>query len=508
VFGNLYFQTIDVHIYMSKKKVIVIGSGFAGISAASFLAKAGYDVTVLEKLDTPGGRARQLICDGFTFDMGPSWYWMPDIFERYFEQFGKKPADYYELIRLDPSYSIFFGKDNEMLVPAKLDEFYAMFEKYEPGSSVGLKKFLKESAYKYEVGIKDFVFRPGNSVTEFIDPRVIKSVFNLHMFQSIAKYIRKHFSHPELIKLLEFPVLFLGATPQNTPALYSLMNYADITLGTWYPKGGMYSIVKGMVSLAEELGVKFEFNQKVSRLFMNGKNIHKVLTQSREFEADIVVGGADYHHVEQHLLDAPFRMYSQSYWDKRVLAPSSILYYIGVKGKLKNIQHHTLFFDAPFETHAKDIYENPKWPDMPLFYTSCASKTDPDCAPEGCENMVFLIPVAPGLKEDKSILDKYFKMITARFDELTGNDISSNIIFRQDYGYSNFVEDYNSLKGNAYGLANTIMQTAFLKPKMVSRKVDNLYYTGQLTTPGPGVPPSLISGEVVSREILKRHHQN
>jgi phytoene desaturase len=286
------------------------------------------------------------------------------------------------------------------------------------------------------------------------------------------------------------------------------MNYADITLGTWYPKGGMYSIVKGMVALAEELGVTFEYNQEVIKLIMQGKNIHKVITRTGEFQAEIVVGGADYHHIEQHLLDAPFRMYSESYWDKRVLAPSSILYYIGVKGKLKNIQHHTLFFDAPFETHAKDIYENPKWPEMPLFYTSCASKTDPDCAPEGCENMVFLIPVAPGLKEDKSILDKYFKMITARFDELTGNDISSNIIFRQDYGYSNFVEDYNSLKGNAYGLANTIMQTAFLKPKMVSKKVRNLYFTGQLTTPGPGVPPSLISGEVVSREILKRHHQN
>lgn len=493
---------------MSKKKVIVIGSGFAGISAASFLAKEGFDVTVLEKLDTPGGRARQLVRDGFTFDMGPSWYWMPDIFERYFEQFGKKTSDYYELIRLDPSYSIYFGKNNEMLVPAKLDEFYAMFERYEPGSSAGLRKFLKESAYKYEVGIRDFVFRPGNSISEFIDPRVIKSVFNLHMFQSIAKYIRKHFKHPELIKLLEFPVLFLGATPQNTPALYSLMNYADIALGTWYPKGGMYSIVKGMVSLAEELGVKFEYNQEVTKLQMDGKNIHTVITGSGEYMADLVVGGADYHHIEQHLLEAPFRMYSEAYWDKRVLAPSSILYYIGVKGKLKNIQHHTLFFDAPFETHAKDIYENPKWPDMPLFYTSCASTTDPDCAPAGCENMVFLIPVAPGLKEDKSILDKYFKMITARFDELTGNDISSNIIFRQDYGYSNFIEDYHSLKGNAYGLANTILQTAFLKPKMVSQKVGNLFYTGQLTTPGPGVPPSLISGEVVSREILKRHHHN
>jgi len=485
------------------KKAVVIGAGFAGISAASFLAKEGFDVTLLEKHDMPGGRARKFETAGFTFDMGPSWYWMPDIFDRYFEQFDKKTSDYYELERLDPSYVIYYGQDDVMKVPANRDEFFAMFERLEPGSSVNLKKFLDESAYKYEVGIKDFVFRPGNSILEFFDIRVFASVFKLHMLKSISSYIRKYFKHPQLIQLLEFPVLFLGATPEKTPALYSLMNYADIALGTWYPKGGMHEIIKGMTALAIELGVNIEYNKEVSRIEIIKGKAKRVHCDDVIFEADVVVGGADYNHVEQNLLDAPYRVYDKNYWDKRTLAPSSLLYYIGINKRLENMWHHTLFFDTPFGPHADKIYENPGWPEAPLFYSSCASITDPTVAPEGCENLVFLIPVAPGLKDTQAIRDQYFDMIVDRFEKLTGNTIKDHIIVRKDYGYTNFVEDYHSFKGNAYGLANTILQTAFLKPKMRSSKVDNLFYTGQLTTPGPGVPPSLISGEVVSKEIMK-----
>lgn len=485
------------------KKAVVIGAGFAGLSAASFLARDGFDVTLLEKHDMAGGRARKMVAEGFTFDMGPSWYWMPDIFERYFAQFGKSTTDYYELERLDPSYVIYFGKDDLMKVPADRDAFFDMFEKLEPGSSTNLKKFLDESAYKYEVGIKDFVFRPGNSILEFMDIRVFASVFKLHMFRSISSYIRKYFKHPQLIQLLEFPVLFLGATPEKTPALYSLMNYADITLGTWYPKGGMHEVIKGMVSLAEELGVNMQYNKEVSRIEIVKGFAKRVHCNGVIYEADVVVGGADYNHVEQHLLDAPYRVYDKAYWDKRVLAPSSLLYYVGIDKKLKNMWHHTLFFDTPFAPHADKIYENPGWPEDPLFYTSCPSISDPTVAPEGCENVFFLIPVAPGMEDTQEIRDRYFDMIVERFERLTGNEIKDHIIYRKDYGYSNFVEDYHSFRGNAYGLANTILQTAFLKPKMRSSKVKNLFYTGQLTTPGPGVPPSLISGEVVSNEIKK-----
>jgi phytoene desaturase len=484
-------------------KVIVIGAGFAGISAASFLAQKGYDVTVLEKNSMAGGRARKFETEGYVFDMGPSWYWMPDIFDRYFAQFGKKVSDYYDLVRLDPSYSIYFGENDIMTIPAKMEELEAMFEQYEPGSSVNLRKFMKEAAYKYEVGIKEFVFKPSRSVMEFADLRVVKSLFRLQMFQSISTHVRKLFKNEQLIKLLEFPVLFLGATPENTPAMYSLMNYADLALGTWYPKGGMHKIIEGMVSVAEELGVKFKYNEEVTSIYTSKGKAEKVITANGEYEADVVVGGADYHHIDQKVLDAPNRNYSAEYWDKRTMAPSSLLFYLGVNKKLKGLLHHNLFFDTDFQLHAHEIYEDPKWPSKPLFYVCCASKTDDTIAPEGHENVFVLIPLAPDLEDTEELREKYYNIVMERLEKLTGQDVRNSVVYKRGYAHRDFKSDYNAFKGNAYGLANTLRQTAILKPSLKNKKVSNLYMTGQLTVPGPGVPPSLISGEVVANEIAK-----
>jgi phytoene desaturase len=486
------------------KKTIVIGSGFAGLSAATNLADKGYDVTLLEKNTIPGGRARKFEAEGFVFDMGPSWYWMPDIFERYFNRFGKSTSDYYELKRLDPSYTIFFGKDDEMHVPANMQELEAMFERYEAGSSKKLKKFLAEAEYKYRVGINEFVFKPSHSIMEFADWRVIKSMFRLQMFQSMSSHVRKLFKNKQLIELLEFPVLFLGATPENTPAMYSLMNYADMALGTWYPMGGMHEIIKGMVSLAKEKGVNIKLNQEVKQIYVPNGHATKVITQDTEYDADVIVGAADYHHVEQQLLRPEHRRYNSQYWANRTMAPSSLLFYLGVNKKLKNLHHHNLFFDEDFTQHAIDIYDQPKWPEKPLFYTCVPSITDPSVAPEGHENVFLLVPLAPGLNDTPEMREKYFNIIMDRLENLTGQEIRKHIIYKRSFAHKDFEKDYHAFRGNAYGLANTLFQTAFLKPKLKSKKVKNLYYTGQLTTPGPGVPPSLISGEVVANEIAKR----
>ena len=488
------------------KRVIVIGSGFAGLSAASSLAQKGYQVTVLEKNAVPGGRARKFEAEGFMFDMGPSWYWMPDVFEQYFARFGKKPSDYYELVRLDPSYSIFFGNEDIMEVPAKMEELYAMFDRYEPGSAKNLKKFLDEAQYKYKVGMADFVHKPGHSILEFADLRVLSSLFRLQMFTSMARHVRKLFKNEQLIQLLEFPVLFLGATPENTPALYSLMNYADMALGTWYPMGGMHKIIEGMVSLAEELDVEIRLNQEVKQVHVPNGRATKVITQDSEYEADVVVGGADYHHVEQHLLAPEHRTYNQQYWDKRTMAPSSLLFYLGVDKKLEGLHHHNLFFDADFGRHAVEIYDQPQWPSDPLFYVCAPSVTDPSVAPEGKENIFILIPLAPGLEDSEAQREKYYDIVMGRLETLTGQNIREHVVFKRSFAHADFERDYHAYKGNAYGLANTLMQTAFLKPKLRSKKVNNLYYTGQLTTPGPGVPPSLISGQVVAEEIFKAIH--
>lgn len=484
------------------KHIAVIGSGFAGLSAACHLAKSGYRVTVLEKNPSPGGRARQLQMSGFTFDMGPSWYWMPDVFEHFFKQFNKSPSDYYDLIRLDPSYRVKF-QDEQIDLPASMLEMEALFEKLEPGSAKNLRNFLKQAAFKYQVGINDLVYKPGRSFMEFADTRLLTGLVKMDVFTSMSKHIRRYFKNDKLIQLLEFPVLFLGSTPENTPALYSLMNYADIALGTWYPQGGMHQVVNAMTSLAKELGVNILLDEAVTGFDYKGAQIQKVITTKNEYDFDVIVGGADYHHIDTQLLPDQYRNYSSQYWDRRVMAPSSLLFYIGVNKKLPNMIHHVLFFDEDFKQHAHEIYTDPKWPSKPLLYTSATSKTDPSVAPEGCENLVILIPVAPNLKDTKETREHYYQMIMDRLENFTGTNIRDHVICKQSFAHNDFIADYNSFKGNAYGLANTLMQTAILKPSLKNKKLNNLYFTGQLTVPGPGVPPSIISGEVVAREIQK-----
>jgi phytoene desaturase len=488
---------------MKTKNAIVIGSGFAGLSVATNLAKEGFQVEIFEKNSMPGGRAQQFKQDGFTFDMGPSWYWMPDVFESYFAHFGKKVEDYYTLDRLDPSYTVFFGKNDRWDIPADFDALCALFEKHEKGSAEKLKAFLKEAEYKYEVGINDLVYKPGLSLMEFADWRVVSGVFRLQLLSSLAKHVRKYISHPKLIELLEFPVLFLGAMPSKTPALYSLMNYADMKLGTWYPRGGMYKIVQAMTDLAEEFGVKIHCNAPVTSITVEGGKAVGVSVNGAQHRADVVISSADYHHTEQKLLSPEHRNYDQKYWDTRTMAPSSLLYYVGLDTKVPGLEHHNLFFDAAFTKHAEQIYEKPEWPEDPLFYVSVTSKTDLESAPAGGENLFILIPTAPGLVETPEIKERYFQKVMDRLEHLLEQNIRKHVTFRRDFACSDFMSTYNSFKGNAYGLANTLKQTAILKPTLKNKKVQHLYYTGQLTVPGPGVPPSLISGRVVAAEVCK-----
>ena len=436
------------------KKAVIIGSGFAGLSAACFMAKSGWDVTVLEKQSTPGGRARQLKEAGFTFDMGPSWYWMPEVFERFFNSFGKKVSDYYELERLDPSYRVYW-KDEPMDIPANYDELKKLFESIETGSAAKLDSFMQEAAYKYEVGINKLVHKPGQSYIEFLDWDLVKGVFKLDVFTSMKKHIRKHFKNPKLQQLLEFPVLFLGALPENTPALYSLMNYADIKLGTWYPQGGMYKIVEGMVSVAEELGVKFVFNADVKEIkIANGVATEVIancqLPVANSYKADVVIGAADYHFIETNLLCKKYRSYSEEYWNKRVMAPSCLLYYIGLNKKLESVLHHSLFFDSSFEIHGKEIYTSKQWPSNPLFYVCTSSVTDNSVAPPNCENIFLLMPVATGLtNDDETMREKYFNIMMQRLENFCGESLQNNIVVKRSYAHKNFIDDYNSFKGNA-----------------------------------------------------------
>ncbi|HMQ00842.1 MAG TPA: phytoene desaturase family protein, partial [Cyclobacteriaceae bacterium] len=425
-------------------KVAVIGSGFSGLSAACFLAKEGCHVTVFEKNGSPGGRARKFEVDGYVFDMGPSWYWMPDVFEKFFKAFGKELSDYYTLKRLDPSYRVYFAENDWLDLPANLDELKSLFESIEPGSAKQLQKFLAESAYKYEVGINDLVYKPGLSLTELLDMRLAKGLLRMHVLQSISTYVRKHFKNEKLIQLLEFPVLFLGAKPSKTPALYSLMNYADMTLGTWYPEGGMHKIVEAMVSVAESLGVKFQYNHTVEAIEVKDNKASALKIKGQSFVFDYIIAGADYHHVEQQLLPKSHRKYSPEYWDKRVMAPGSLIFYLGINTELKNLLHHNLFFDKDFTKHAQEIYDEPQWPSDPLFYVCCTSKSDNTAAPAGHENVFILIPTAPGLQDEEATREKYYKMVMERLEKLTGQEIRSKVVYKRAFAHNDFIGDYNS----------------------------------------------------------------
>jgi len=484
------------------KHITIIGSGFAGLSAAAYMAKEGHQVTVIEKNEQAGGRARSFESAGFTFDMGPSWYWMPDIFESFFKDFGKQPNDFYQLIRLDPSYQVLW-EDLQLPLPANFTELKAVFESLEKGAGNQLELFLKEAAYKYEVGIHKFVEKPGLSITEFFTLDVAKSVFKIDLLTSIHTHVRKYFSNPKLIQIAEFPILFLGALPKNTPALYSLMNYADMKLGTWYPMGGMTELVKGMQQLAMNLGVQFKFNESVLSFEYQNKSISKIITDKNTYPTDAVIAACDYHHLETAVLAPTYRNYTDDYWEKRKMAPSSILIYLGINKKLKNILHHNLLFDAPFDQHAQELYTQPQWPSDPLMYVNCTSASDPSVAPEGNENLMVLIPTAPGLIDTEEIKEAYFKKAMAKLEKHFGEDIESHIVYKRIYAAKNFIADYHAFKGNAYGLANTLDQTAILKPSIKNKHLHNLIYAGQLTVPGPGVPPAIISGKLAAQLTLK-----
>ncbi len=485
------------------KNIAIIGSGFSALSASCHLAKAGHKVTIFEKNETIGGRCRQFKKDGFTFDIGPSWYWMPDIFDKFFAEFGKKTSDYYELDKLSPAYKIFF-KDDTITIGDCMDKICLEFERIEKGSSIPLRKFIKTAQENYDIAINKVVLKPGISPLELVTPETVTRLDQF--FKTISSEVRKRFKNPKLISTLEFPVLFLGAKPNKTPSFYSFMNFADFGLGTWHPKGGMYKVIEAMETLSKSLGVTINTNASVSKINVNNKKATSIEVNTKVLNFDVVLSGADYHHSET-LLNPEHRQYSEKYWSKKTFAPSSLLFYVGFNTKIENVNHHNLFFDTDFEKHAQEIYDNPTWPSDPLFYANFPSETDKTMAPEGCETGFFLIPIAPGIEDTPQLREKYFNLILTRLELRIGQKVRNNIIFKESFCVNDFISEYNSYKGNAYGMANTLLQTAFLRPNLKSKKVSNLYFTGQLTVPGPGVPPALISGKLVA-DLIHKHHNN
>jgi phytoene desaturase len=485
------------------RSAVVIGAGFSGLSAATHLADAGIDVTLVEKHAMPGGRARAFEEEGFRFDMGPSWYWMPDVFDRWFRRFGHEVSDFYELVRLDPSYRVVWPGAEPWDVPAGVDALRTFFEAREPGAGAALDRFLEETRYIYETATTDYLDRPSLSVFEFFDPRLVLELTRLRMLTSMEGYAARFFDDPRLVRLVSWPVLFLGAPADRTSAMYSMMSYADMALGTWYPKGGMHRIIEGMVQVARERGVTLRLSTPVEEVLVDDGVAVGVRTSDGPVLADAVVASADYHHVESRLLPREHRQWSESRWQRVTMSPSSLLVYLGVEGGVGELPHHTLFFDEDLDRHMDEVYGNPRWPTAPLFYLCAPSVTDASVAPEGCSNLFVLVPLAPGLPDSETERERCWRKVLSRLEATPGLEgLGSRIRVRRTYAMRDFESDYGAHLGNAYGMANTLAQTGPLKPPLRSRKVDGLYYAGQLTVPGPGMPPSLISGALAARVLL------
>ena len=484
------------------KKIAVIGGGFSGLSTASYLAKAGYEVTLFEKNSTVGGRNRKFSEEGFTFEMGPSWYWMPEVFDNYFSDFGKNRSDYYDLTKLNPSFSIVYKNREKLDIPSEAKDLFDFFENIEKGAGAQFTTFMNDAKYKYDASMTNLILKPGKSIFEFFEWSIMKDVFKLNLFSNFKKFVRKHFTDERLTNLMDFPVLFLGSAPENTPALYSLMNYAGLMLGTWYPDNGMYRIIESMEEVAKELGVKIHTDNEVSEILISHEQISGLISNEIKYDFDAIVASGDYKHMET-LLPLKFRNYNDKYWDTRTLAPSSLIFFLGIDKKVPGIEHHTLFFDESLEKHTEQIYFDPKWPEKPLFYVCAPSKTDQKLAPENCENIFILIPIAAGIEDNNSIREYYYNIVIKRLEQQINEPLKEHVIYKKSYCINDFKSDYHSYKGNAYGLANTLQQTAILKPKLNNKKLKNLVYAGQLTVPGPGMPPALISGKLAANEIIQ-----
>lgn len=481
---------------------VVIGAGFGGLSTACYLAEAGASVKVIEKNDQLGGRASTLERDGFRFDMGPSWYLMPDVFERFFAHFDRTPTEYYELTHLDPHYRIFFKDGDRVDMSADLEAVRQTFEEYETGAGEAFDRYLAKSKENYEAGMEHFVYEDRSSITDFLDPRLAAYARGLTLLGSMQDHVEGYFDHPKLQQIVQYTLVFLGGSPTNTPALYNLMSHVDFNLGVYYPEDGMAGVVDGIAQLARELGVEFITNSPVTRIepYARTQVVH---TEEDSFRTDYVVSDADYAHTEQELLAPEYRQYDESYWASRTYAPSAFLLYLGVEGDVDPLKHHTLVLPTDWQEHFDQIFEEPTWPDDPAYYVCVPSDTDETVAPAGHSNLFILVPIAPGLDDEEPVRESYRDQVLADLAENTGVDVRDRIVVEERFSVSEFADRYNSYAGTALGLAHTLDQTALFRPPHRSEAVDGLYFTGGDTTPGIGVPMCLISGQLTAEYVAE-----
>ncbi len=487
----------------NRKRATIIGAGIGGLATAALLSKEGFETIVIEKRDDCGGRASRWECGGFRFDMGPSWYLMPDIVERFFGLFGRSSSDFYKLIRLDPSYKIFFGAGDCLEISSDLKKNLELFESLEPGSSEAFLEYLQQAKAKYEIAVTHFLYKEIRGIGDFLNKNIMDAGKDLHIFDNLSRYTRRFFSSDKLRKVLEYSMVFLGGAPSNTPALYSMLAHVDFNLGVWYPEGGMWSLVQALESLARECGATIIRKCEATKIEVRNGCVFSVTAGDDAFPADVIVANADYPFVETRLLERQWQSYPERYWQKRILAPSAVIMYLGINKKLPNLEHHSLSFEHDWAEHFDSIFKKKAWPEKPSLYFCCPTKTDASVAPPNCENLVTLVPVAPGLEDNDEARENICRMTFQSLERLTGVDVEKSAIVKRVFSHRDYKSEYNAREGTALGLSHTLMQSAMFRPKIASKKVKGLYYVGQYTHPGIGVPMALISATVATGKIIR-----
>lgn len=486
------------------KKVIIIGAGFGGLSTAAFLSKYGFDVTVLEKNSQVGGRASTYIEKGFLFDKGPSWYLMPEIFERFFKNFNKNFFDYYKLVKLDPNYRLFFEDGQVIDVPSNIESVKDIFESFEKGSSRKLEEYINNSTYQYNL-IDKFLYRKYESIKDIIDLKLLTDGIKLNIFNYMDGYVKRFFKNKKLRQILEYTTVFLGSSPYNTPAFYSIMSHVDFKSGVYYPFEGFSKVAQAYAEVAKDFGCKILLNKEVKKIVVKNGIAKGVETNDGFFDSDVVVSNADFYFTENSLLEPLYKSFDKKYWNRKILGPSAFLIFLGIKKKIEKLKHHNLYLVDDWENHFKTIFDIQKMPENPSFYISATSKTDKTTAPEGCENLFVLVPIASGIEDNDSLREQFFELIVEKISRLVGFDLKENILVKKIYSINDFVEDYNSYKGNALGLSHAKFQTAIFRLPYKSKRVNNLFFVGHYTHPGIGVPMVTIAGEVLSKCIKEKY---
>jgi len=498
------------------ERIAVVGAGFGGLSAASYLTDAGADVTVFERNEHPGGYAGRIERDGFRIDTGPSWYLMPEVFDRFFQHFGREVEEFYELTELEPLYEIYWKDGDHAEIPSTRQGQKQLFESYESGAGSKLDDYLSDAAEAYELGMDRFVYPSRSRLRDMMDLDIIRSVRALPKLRTMDTYVKSYFTHPKLRQIAEYKLVFLGGSPYNTPAIYTLMSHVDMNLGVYHPTGGIASVIDGMVTLATDLGVTIHTDTPVTSIeplsradetrqqfeITTGKGPDGNTAETDGGRFDRVVANAAPTHVERDLLPEEYAN-REAYWNSRTYAPSAYLLYLGVNGEVDGLEHHSLILPNDWQPHFDRIFDEAGWPDDPAYYVHVPSKTDDTVAPDGHEAVVILVPLAPGLEDDTETLEQFRKLVLDDLAETTGVEFRDRIVLEESACVSTFADRFNAPEGTALALSHTLGQTGPLRPAHRAPGVDGLYYVGAYTNPGIGMPMCLLSGEHVTNAIIE-----